>query len=88
MNKNIIILLFFAMIGFHYESICAQQNEQVPLHPVATGDGTLSSEIIGTLDSPQRSPIYILSFTPAGSWEISDYIYDDNRNIIVGYQQI
>lgn len=61
MNKNIIILLFFAMIGFHYESICAQQNEQVPLHPVATGDGTLSSEIIGTLDSPQRSPIYIPS---------------------------
>lgn len=27
-----------------------------------------------------------LSFTPAGSWEISDCIYDDNRNIIVGYQ--
>lgn len=129
MNKNIIILLFIAMIGFHYESICAQQNEQVPnaelghcfiIDAYEEEVKTYSLRYRYIVEQPLEGQLYRitgdnyrieirvnppvlykykmnwgghssynnLSFTPAGSWEISDCIYDDNRNIIVGYQQI
>lgn len=59
MQKLFIFLLLIVVASYNCDSVSAQDNEQVPLHPIAT-QGQGNSNETGTVHGDlQRSPVYI-----------------------------
>lgn len=59
MQKYLILLSLIVITFFNCNSVVAQNNEQVPLHPIATPGHGNSSETGTAQGEPQRSPVYI-----------------------------
>ena len=61
MQKLFILLSLIAITSFNCNSVSAQDNGQIPLHPIATQGQSNSSETGTVQGGLQRSPVYIPS---------------------------